>query len=260
MNLTTRPIRTPLIGILGGMGPAATVDFYAKLVDATPARYDQDHLRVVIWADPTTPDRSRALLDHGADPTPWLVQGVRALTTAGADVITIPCNTAHAFLGPITQEAGDVPVLNLIHHACQRTRQLDPPVRAVGLLATTGTVRAGLYHDPLAQAGMTVMAPDDRTQLHEVMPAIAEMKAGKAASGTLCRLAAELADRGAHAIIAGCTEVALALRDNQLGVPVIDPAQILAEAAVAWAYGRSTGHTRDNPRENHVVRTAAACA
>src|SRR5205823_10945930 len=97
----------PIVGILGGMGPAATADLYAKIIAATPATRDQDHLHVVIWADPTVPDRSTALLHGGEDPTPWLLRGAQRLVEMGAALIAVPCNTAHAFLPRI---AGEVPV------------------------------------------------------------------------------------------------------------------------------------------------------
>lgn len=252
--------RSPVVGILGGMGPSSTVDFYAKLVRATPAQRDQDHLRVTIWADPSTPDRTRALLGDGADPTPWLVRGVRTLITAGADVITIPCNTAHAFITAITDEAGRVPILNLIHHACRRTRQIDPHMRSVGLLATTGTLKAGLYHEPLRRAGMTVLTPDARSQATDVMPAIAGVKASHTNNGVLRRLTDELAERGAQAIIAGCTEVALALQGVRPAVPIIDPAQVLADATVAWVQAQDKEHRRDTSPESHVSPHISASA
>ena len=88
----------PIVGILGGMGPLATADFYTKLILATPATRDQEHLRVVMWADPTVPDRSVGILGDGPDATPWLVRGGQMLAAMGAAFIAMPCNTAHAYL------------------------------------------------------------------------------------------------------------------------------------------------------------------
>lgn len=224
--------RTPVVGVLGGMGPAATADFYAKLVRATPATSDQEHLRVVIWSDPSTPDRTQALLQGGPDPTPWLVHGARKLAAAGADLIAVPCNTAHAFLPSVASRVG-VPIVHMIDQAARHLRTLNPTVRTVGLLATTGTVRAGLYQNWLTKAGIELLVPDAEAQSAEVMPAIGAIKAGQAAGDGLTAVARGLVDRGAQVIVAGCTEVPLGLRPGDLPVPVLDPAQVLAEAIVA---------------------------
>ncbi|CAM04328.1 aspartate racemase [Saccharopolyspora erythraea NRRL 2338] len=226
----------PTIGVLGGMGPAATADFYAKLIRATPATTDQEHLRVIIWSDPTTPDRTRALLEGGTDPTPWLVYGARVLAAGGADVIAVPCNTAHAFLPAVVERVG-VPLVHMIEQTSRHLAALRPPVRKVGLLATTGTVRARLYETWLATAGIALLVPDSTSQAEEVMAAIRSIKAGKDDRGLLARAARRLVDRDARAIIAGCTEIPLGLETGQLPVPVVDPTQVLAEAVIAHARG-----------------------
>ena len=229
------PDRPHVIGILGGMGPGATADFYSKLVRATPATADQDHLGVVMWADPTTPDRSRALLKQGPDPTPWLVRGVSVLVGAGAEVIAMPCNTAHAFLDAIVDAAGGVPVLDMVQQACDWVLRSVPRPDRVGLLASTGTVVTGQYRHPLAATGIDVIVPDDHWQEHYVTEAIRSVKAGVDAGSFLREAALHLVVRGAQAIVAGCTEIPLVLSSGQLPVPLIDPAQILAEAVVEWA-------------------------
>src|SRR5436305_14021021 len=94
----------PIAGILGGMGPAATADLYQKIIAATPATRDQEHIPVVIWADPTVPDRTPAVLDGGEDPTPWLLRGAERLVAMGAAFIAVPCNTAHAFFPRIAPQ------------------------------------------------------------------------------------------------------------------------------------------------------------
>ncbi|WP_416446135.1 aspartate/glutamate racemase family protein [Leucobacter sp. HNU] len=102
-----------VVGVLGGMGPAATADFYRKLVEATPARRDQDHLRTLIWSDPSIPDRAEAFLRGGPSPVRGLLAGARLLEESGADFIAVPCNTAHLFLGAVRRRAG-IPVLDMI--------------------------------------------------------------------------------------------------------------------------------------------------
>lgn len=227
---------TEIIGILGGMGPAATADFYAKLVSMTPGHSDQDHLRTVIWSDPTIPDRTEALLGNGPDPTPWLLHGSRVLREAGATVIAVPCNTAHAFIPRIADHVG-LPIVHMIGEVARHITTLRPPVRTAGLLATTGTVRAGLYQDWLDRHGIRLLLPDPTGQQEQVMAAIRAVKAGDraAAAAPLADVARQLTGRGAQAIIAGCTEIPLGLPSDAVDVPVIDPAVILAEALVRRA-------------------------
>ena len=224
------------VGILGGMGPAATVDFYAKLIGATPAARDQDHLRVVIWADPTVPDRAAALLEGTTDPTPWLLDGARKLEAAGADLIVVPCNQAHAFLPGIAEAIG-IPFVSIIEATVQSLHASLRPLRRVALLAATGTVRTGLYQEQLDQAGIELLVPTDPEQ-ELAMAAFRAVKAGDTGPATedcLTDVASRLVSRGADVLIAGCTEALLALSVERLTVPVIDPAQALAEKIVAIA-------------------------
>ena len=237
------PARRDVIGVLGGMGPAATADFYSKLVALTAAKRDQDHPTVVIWSDPTVPDRTLALLGEGPDPTDWLTRGARTLAEAGATVLAVPCNTAHAFLPGIADEVG----LPLIHMIDEVARHLEgvPQVRRVGLLATTGTVRAGLYQDWLGRAGVDVLVPDAELQDRAVMAAIRAVKAGQVGPATTDLLAATahaLVDEGAEALVAGCTEVPLGLAAHRSPAPLIDPGVVLARAVL-----RHVGDIGDMP-------------
>jgi aspartate racemase len=223
-----------IIGILGGMGPAATADFYSKLVSMTPVHSDQEHLRTVIWSDPTIPDRTEALLGQGPDPTPWLLHGCRVLREAGATVIAIPCNTAHAFVPRIADRVG-LPIIHMIDEVARYLATLQPPVRVAGLLATTGTVQAGLYQQWLDRVGISLVLPDPASQDLEVMAAIRAVKAGErgvAATEPLRRAARRLVDRGAQAVIAGCTEIPLGLAPAAVSVPLLDPAVVLARALI----------------------------
>jgi len=240
------PESNSIIGILGGMGPAATADFYSKLVSLTPVHSDQEHLRTVIWSDATIPDRTEALLGLGPDPTPWLLHGCRVLREAGATVIAIPCNTAHAFVPRIADRIG-LPIIHMIDEVARHLAAFEPPVRTAGLLATTGTVQAGLYQQWLTRVGIDLVLPDPASQDEEVMASIRAVKAGELgirAFEPLRRAARRLVDRGAQAVIAGCTEIPLALSASAVDVPLLDPAVLLAQALIR----RSRSHAAVLPQ------------
>jgi aspartate racemase len=131
-----------VVGVLGGMGPAATADFYDKLVRATPATRDQHHLRVVVWSDPTVPDRSAAIVGDGPDPTPWLLRGGRVLTGAGAGLIAVPCNTAHAFLATVEEQIG-VPMVHMIDQTVRVVVEGAPPLAGSGCWPRRGRFAPG---------------------------------------------------------------------------------------------------------------------
>ncbi len=229
-------MQRPIVGILGGMGPAATADLYAKIIAATPAARDQDHLHLVIWADPTVPDRTEALLDGGEDPTPWLLNGARKLADMGASFIAVPCNTAHAFLPRIAPEV-PVPFLHMMEEVAATVEIQFPLVERVGLLATTGTVSIGLYQEAFARHHIEVAVPDEANQ-RQVMAAIHRVKAGDigAEVTALVRAAADyLIGQGAELLVTGCTELPLVFRDGDARVPVLDPTAVLAAAIVRRA-------------------------
>lgn len=225
-----------VVGVLGGMGPLATADFYTKLVRLTPARIDQDHLRVIIHSNPKIPDRTAGLRGQGPDPTPHLVATARALERAGAEVIAIPCNSAHAYLDQIRQSVR-VPVLDIMEEVAAAVTALAPRPRAVGLLATPGTIRARLYHRALASRGIDVIAPATAEEA-EVLAAIKAVKAGDLGPAVRERVraaAAALVRRGAGAIVLGCTELPLVMNSQDTPVPVLDGTGLLAAAAVREA-------------------------
>ena len=227
-------VRTPrLVGVLGGMGPAATADFYLKLIESCPATDDQQHVPVIIWGDPSTPDRSQALLGLGENPTPWLRRGVEHLRDAGAEVIVVPCNTAHAFIERAMDGLG-LPLIHMIDEAAASLAASLPTPTRVGLLATDGTIHAGLYQNALRLRGVHVVVPTRAGQLH-AMEGIRSVKAGNLEAGraALEHAAVDLMAQGVEAIIAGCTEVPLGLAGSNIGVRVYDPTQILVDRLVA---------------------------
>jgi aspartate racemase len=229
-----------IIGVLGGMGPEATIELFAQIVRRTRAKKDRDHLRVLIDNNPKVPDRTAAILHGGASCLPELVRSARALKRAGADFIVIPCVTVHYFHAAL-QKRTSLPVLHIVGETVKRIRKRHPGVRRIGLLATTGTIQARLFQNALAGTKVDLLVPCEKTQTDVVMQAIYAIKAAGATdeARSLVRQAAdELVQRGAQVVIAGCTEIPLVLKDGDLAVPVVDPIAILAEAAIDRAGGR----------------------
>lgn len=231
-----------VVGVLGGMGPDATVDFFAKLVAATRAERDQDHLRILIDNDPTVPDRTAAVEGRGPSPAPHLAAMARGLITQGAEVLVMPCNSAHAFRSGVLDAAGDVPFLDLIEATVAATRARLPEVATVGLLATDGTLAARLYEDGYAAAGVRALppAPADQALVMEAIYAVKRGRAEAATAATVRAVAERLAAAGAEAIVAACTEIPLLLRDGDVvaggrSVPVIASTDALVERTVAFA-------------------------
>lgn len=229
------PDGPPVVGILGGMGPAATADLYAKIVAATPAQRDQEHVRVVVWADPTTPDRTAALEGTGPSPVPWLQQGVDRLERSGASFIVVACNTAHAFLPQLTTH---VPVVRIMDETARAVRETHPAATRVGLLATRGTVKTRLYQDAFAAVGLAVVVPDEARQA-AVSEAIARVKRGDKGPDVTALVdkagRALAAEQGAEVLVTGCTELPLVYRREDAPVPVVDPTDALARAVVRRA-------------------------
>lgn len=227
--------QTPLVGILGGMGPAATVDFYSKLIAATPAATDQEHLRVMIWADPSIPDRTQAIIGGGEDPTDSLAAGAQKLKDAGAAFYVVTCNGAHAFL-PAVREKVDLEYLSIVEVTTEHIAAL-PYASAAGLLATEATLAAGLYQESFARQGIDPVVPDAEGQ-HVVMEAIYAVKAGTLTmeqEHALVAVAEGLVEDGADVIVAACTEIPLALSAGDSPRPLIDPSMLLANEVVQKA-------------------------
>lgn len=228
--------RGKIIGILGGMGPLATADLYRKIIEATPASNDQEHLHVIIDADPSIPERTTALLYGGEDPTPKLIAGARRLAAAGVDFIIVPCNTAHAFL-PRVAAAVDVPFVSMIEETARYVAGITQPGEAAGVLASAGTIATGLYQQALERQGRGALAPSEANQAG-ITAAIAAVKAGntsKSATALAMPAAAELAARGARVLLAACTELPLIIAPDDVTVRLVDPTNVLAQAAVRRA-------------------------
>jgi aspartate racemase len=227
------------IGILGGMGPEATAYFYELIVKQTRADTDQEHIKTIIYSNPEIPPRTDAILGKGPNPTPLLVEGFRRLKGAGADFVVMPCVTAHYFY-PEVRDQVEIPFISLLDEAVKWAKDEVMGLRKAGLVASTGTLESRLFHDTFEQAGIEIIHPEEEEQ-NGVMDAIFGPKGIKAGftSGfpkeTLVNIAKVLVARGADAIIAGCTEVPIVLKDLDIPVPLIEPLRIAAHACIIEA-------------------------
>ena len=224
------------IGILGGMGPLATADLFRKIIVHTQADTDQQHFRVLIDNNTGIPDRTRALLAGGPDPFPEMRKSAKWLEAGGADLLVMPCNTAHHYHARLQAEV-NIPVLHMIELTCQALRAAG--VRCAGLLATTGTIRTGVYADSARACGITLLLPSPAEQ-EAVMDLIYRgVKAGAADydTGPFRAAAERLLDSGAQSLILGCTELPLAAEQYGFAFPAVDPTLELAKGAIRLAGG-----------------------
>ena len=235
---------TKVIGILGGMGPEATLDCFGKIIKNTPAKSDRDHIRVVMDSNPGIPDRIAAILGEGESPVSALIAGCRGLEKTGADFIIIPCVTVHFFL-PQIQAQTPLPILSIFDAVAEAIQGDFPAAKTVGLLGTVATVESGLIQKRLAQEKIHTLVPDSAQQ-SKIVDAIKDIKDTRPSrtkseiTNALIEAARSLIDKepdGADAIIAGCTEIPLALAQEDLPVPYFDSLAILARAAIRFAGG-----------------------
>ncbi|CAN5396915.1 hypothetical protein BH11PSE4_BH11PSE4_07510 [soil metagenome] len=245
--LSTPVLRAPRafkIGVVGGVGPLATVDFMEKVVRLTKARRDQDHIKMIVEQNPQIPDRTEHLIHGGTDPTIALFATCKKLEAAEADLIAIPCNTAHAFVDRM-QAHLRIPVLNMLDETMAQIAGRYAG-HLVGLLATSGTVDSGVYAEAAARAGVRLLLPDAAHQAM-VMEAIYGADGVKAGfTQGRCREALRtaidhLAEQGAGVVVLGCTELPLLFPQTEQfaaagkTIALLDPTLLLASACVRHA-------------------------
>lgn len=237
----TGPARTP--GVLGGMGPAATIDFMGKVLAYSHAATgadsrEQDGVRLIVDSNPAVPDRNGAVAGTGPSPGPALAGMAKGLERAGADFLVMPCNAAHAFADDVTA-ATTLPFVNLITETAQHLKTHHPDVHRVGVLAVAGCIDARLYERALEPLGVEVVTPRDLVR-EKFMATVWRIKAGDvgaASRDAMLEVVRALEDHGIEALIAGCTEVPLVLNADGLGMPFIDSTAVLAQRTVAYALG-----------------------
>lgn len=221
------------LGILGGMGPMATVDLFHKIVAMTDAACDNDHMRIYIDCNAAIPDRTAAILSGGRDPMPYMRESLQKLLSCGAELIIMPCNTAHFFL-PRLQAESPVPFLSMPAVTAEACARLFPG-KTAAILATRGTLAAGIYRDALNAASVPFLEPDEAERdalmrvIYQGVKADAPAETYRADLEGVIR---GLQARGADYFILGCTELPLAFSALKLSCPAVDPTSELARAAI----------------------------
>lgn len=229
------------VGVIGGVGPQATAYFLDMVVRLTDAARDQDHLDMVVLNHAAIPDRTAFILgESDEDPGPVMAEDARLLAAFGVELLVLPCNTAHHFTAEI-EAAVDVPLLNIVGETVAEVVRRVPGPATVGVLATSGTVRAGVYQRAAEAAGAACLVPDDAGQATLMRIIYEQVKAGRpvdlAALGDVVR---GLRGRGAQAVVLGCTELSVVAADHDLLTDrtIVDSLDVLARRTIERAGGR----------------------
>jgi aspartate racemase len=224
------------VGVLGGLGPEATVDFMARVVATTEASCDQDHIRMLVDHNPGVPNRHEAIAGNTPSVGPQLADMARGLEHAGADFLVMVCNTAHAYSDDI-RAAVSIPFVSIIDVTIAALA--NQSMRSVGIMAADGCLRAGLYQNALSQAGYDAITWSE-SELQQFMALVYRIKAGEKddeiASG-INRLATSLAFNGAEVLISGCTEIPLFMNADQAPAPLLSSTDLLVQHTIKLAKG-----------------------
>jgi aspartate racemase len=227
-----------VIGVLGGMGPEATILLQQKLLRATPADDDADHIPLLVDVNTQVPSRIRALVDGtGESPGPVLVAMAQRLQAMGADALAMPCNTAHGFVRQI-EAAVAIPFLDMVRLGAAAVAARTGGGARVGLLGSTALRNIGLYEAPLAEHGLTLAYPARQDALMAALKAFKRRSDDHDARATLRVVAQDLVDDGAQALLVACTEFSLAVDVLPERVPAVDALDALVEAIRAFAASR----------------------
>lgn len=219
-----------VVGVLGGMGPEATILLQQRVLAQVDASDDADHLPLLIDMNPQVPSRIAHLIEgHGEDPGPVLARMARRLQEAGASALAMPCNTAHHYAPSITG-AVNVPFLDMVALSVATARDSLPEYAKVGLLASPAVKLAGVFDAPLRAAGLTALWPEDTDRMLTAIRMIKANGPTADARGILADAASELTQNGAELVFIACSEFSLMTQDLVAEVPVIDTVDVLARA------------------------------
>jgi aspartate racemase len=237
------------------MGPLATADFLRELTRQTPALRDQDHFRVLVYSNPHVPDRSSAILGEGESPLPALLSGLEFLERGGVDVVAIPCNASHFWIGDL-RSASAAPIIDIVE-AVRDALVRHGVEGPVGVLATRGTIQSGIYNRRLSAAGFRVVEPSPEEQGAFVDASIRSVKAGRLEEGRRLALQALecLERRGAAAVVLGCTEFPIVLTEAATvhGSPIVNSTVAQARACVEWARARGSLEAKHGAEQSETL-------
>jgi aspartate racemase len=219
------------LGILGGMGPAASAEYITRLIQQTPASCDQEHIPFVLWNNPQTPDRSTSMRAGNDKPLPYLIEGIQALRYSQCDLIVIPCNTAHFWYDELIKS--QVPIVHIVDSVAYSLCDANVNGGTIGIMGTQATIELGLYQSRLTDWDCIVPSQHEMETL--VQPAIDLIKAGRLdqAHDMFMSVVDSLIARGARAVVLGCTEIPLAVREeSRNSVPLINSIDSLVKVAI----------------------------
>lgn len=224
------------IGIIGGMGPAATIDLYSKIVALTPAMRDQDHIHVIIDSYAQIEDRTAFIENRGVNPLPKLCEAATRLEKAGAEALIMPCNTAHYFAEDILKMV-NIPLIHIVESTAKAIKKNHPEAKKIGLLATSGTKKAGVYSKILNEYGFELVELPENVEKNIMTCIYSGVKAGKIKeyAPIFQKCVEEVERQGADVMIAGCTEIPLLMPYIKSKKPIVDATLELAKAAVEFA-------------------------
>ncbi len=225
-------------GVMGGMGPDATVDFMARVIALTDSGNDQDHIHMIVDQDPTVPNRQRAIREGLNDVTDALGAMAKRLEDAGADFLVMVCNTAHVFLDGVHANT-NIPFISIIDESVNEIDRVCPDARIVGVMATDGCLDTGIYQDAITASGREALVPEG-AEMEQLMSLITAIKAGNQGEDirrSMQASAIALIEQGADVIIAGCTEIPIVFEGQNCSVPVIGSTNVLAQCTLDLAKG-----------------------
>ncbi len=219
------------LGVLGGMGPQATILFYQRVVDFTAAAADQEHIETLILSDAKMPDRTAALLSGETGPVyERLLSDARTLESWGASCIAVPCNTSHAFLPAVEAQLG-IPIVNMVTETAKALKAMD--CKRVGVMATDGTLKMGLYHAACQALGMETVSPPAEEQKLVMSLIYDEIKAGhRGSEDKFAQVEKAFRALGCDRVVLACTELSVYKDWHRVGDYYLDAMDVLARRSV----------------------------
>lgn len=237
-------MKKPLLGILGGLGPASSVYFYDLITKHTVASCDSDHLDIILSSDASTPDRTGFILGKSdKSPMTHMLYNAKKLIDYGADYIAIPCNTAHYFYDELSLKV-DKPIINIIKETVEYLNFAG--YKKIGLLATDGTVKSRAYEHICADYGIECIVPDENSQNGVMEIIYSQIKAGKYPDKELFfKICGTLFEKGCKNIVLGCTELSLLKKYMSLGNEYTDSLEVLACRCITLCGAKAVGFGDD---------------